>query len=261
MFKRNRVSVLAMLAFFSLLPFTACNDDIVSGPFQLIAESSSSESGAVESSAQESSSDVVSSSSEILLLESSSSSEPLPLSSSSSIKSLIPESSSATPESSSSVKSPIDRVCNDENEGEVDSLWTGNDGNPRFRFVGTEEYYRCEKGSWIHGDKWLACDTTGLTPGAVCSKTEWMAGLGSTEYFYTYEGGGIWSTLGTLSDVPGGIMDRNRLVVPKECSAENEGSLEKMTLGNETGNVVILFKCVSGTWNRVTNVDSGENAP
>jgi hypothetical protein len=49
MFKRNRVPVLAMLAPFSLLPFSACNDDIVSGPFLLIAESSSSESGVVES--------------------------------------------------------------------------------------------------------------------------------------------------------------------------------------------------------------------
>jgi len=250
MFKRNRVLGLAVLASFSLLPFTACNDDIVSSPFQPIAESSSSETGAVESSAQESSSD-----------EALSSSEPLSIGSSSSFKSLIPESSSAAPKSSSSVVSPIDRACNDENEGEVDSLWTGNNGNPRFRFVGTEEYYRCQKGSWIHGDKWLACDTTGLTPGAVCSKTEWMAGLGSTEYFYTYEGGGIWSTLGTLSDVPGGIMDRNRIVVPKECSAENEGLLEKMTLGNETSNVVILFKCVSGTWNRVTNVDAGDETP
>ena len=38
MFKRNRVSVLAMLASFSLLPFTACNDDIVSGTWNRVTK-------------------------------------------------------------------------------------------------------------------------------------------------------------------------------------------------------------------------------
>ena len=59
MLKRNHVSVLAMLASFSLLPFTSCSDDAGSNPVPEATESSSS----VAISSSESSSNKVSSSS------------------------------------------------------------------------------------------------------------------------------------------------------------------------------------------------------
>ena len=70
MFKRNHVSVLAMLASFSLLMFSACSDDAGSNPTPVATESS-----AVESSSSEVisnpvfSSEVASSSSAISNLE------------------------------------------------------------------------------------------------------------------------------------------------------------------------------------------------
>ena len=48
MFKRNHVSVLAMLASFSLLPFSACSDDTGSNPMLVATESSAAESSSSE---------------------------------------------------------------------------------------------------------------------------------------------------------------------------------------------------------------------
>ena len=57
MLKRNHVSVLAMLASFSLLPFTSCSDDAGSNPVPVATESSSS---VAISSSESSSSEAVS---------------------------------------------------------------------------------------------------------------------------------------------------------------------------------------------------------
>lgn len=126
MFKRNHVSVLAMLA--SFLFFMACSDDAVSNPAPVATESS-----AVESSSSEVISNPISSSE-----EASSSSE---ISSASRIVNLTQLSK-----------------CDAHNEGAVDSIW---DGNAKYGF--TINYYKCEKGNWYEAEPVAACDTAGVS--------------------------------------------------------------------------------------------------
>lgn len=82
-------------------------------------------------------------------------------------------------------------TCSAEEEGKVDSAWVGA-SNPRFRYVGHTEYYRCEKGLWTLRDRRITCDTTGVAVGDVCTKEECFAGVGCSQYSYTYVGNGAW---------------------------------------------------------------------
>ena len=66
----------------------------------------------------------------------------------------------------------IEEECNAENEGMVKSVWVSSSGNPRFRFVGHPEYYRCEKGSWESRGLDATCDTAGIAVGDTCLKEE-----------------------------------------------------------------------------------------
>ena len=109
---------------------------------------------------------------------------------------LNPESSSDAASSSSQLdtKSLIEEECNAENEGMVKSVWVSSSGNPRFRFVGHPEYYRCEKGSWESRGLDATCDTAGIAVGDTCIKEQCLAGTGCTIYSYTYEGNGNWNS-------------------------------------------------------------------
>lgn len=82
-------------------------------------------------------------------------------------------------------------ICSAEEEGKVDSAWAGA-SNPRFRYVGHTKYYRCEKGVWTLRDRRITCDTTGVAVGDVCTKEECFAGVGCSQYSYTYVGNGAW---------------------------------------------------------------------
>ena len=82
-------------------------------------------------------------------------------------------------------------ICSAEEEGKVDSAWAGA-SNPRFHYVGHTKYYRCEKGVWTLRDRRITCDTTGVAVGDVCTKEECFAGVGCSQYSYTYVGNGAW---------------------------------------------------------------------
>ena len=82
-------------------------------------------------------------------------------------------------------------TCSAEEEGKVDSAWVGA-SNPRFRYIGHTDYYRCEKGLWTLRDRRITCDTTGVAVGDVCTKEECFAGVGCSQYSYTYVGNGAW---------------------------------------------------------------------
>lgn len=132
MFKRNHVSVLAMLA--SFLFFMACSDDAGSNPAPVATESS-----AVESSSSEVISNPISSSEEA---------------------------------SSSSAISNLEKIvvttqlskCDAHNEGAVDSLWNG---GAKYGFA--ISYYKCEKGNWYEAEPVAACDTAGVSVGSLCN--------------------------------------------------------------------------------------------
>ena len=89
----------------------------------------------------------------------------------------------------------IEEECNAENEGMVKSVWISSSGNPRVRFVGHPEYYRCEKGTWESRGLDATCDTAGIAVGDTCIKEQCLAGTGCTIYSYTYEGNGNWKSL------------------------------------------------------------------
>ena len=82
-------------------------------------------------------------------------------------------------------------TCSAEEEGKVDSAWAGA-SNPRFHYVGHTKYYRCEKGVWTLRDRRITCDTTGVAVGDVCTKEECFAGVGCSQYSYSYVGNGAW---------------------------------------------------------------------
>ncbi|WP_406539660.1 hypothetical protein [Fibrobacter sp.] len=194
MFERNHGYVLAMLASFSFLSFTACSDDVVNNPMPMATESSAVESSSAESSSSEtfsnpiSSSDVASSSSEI--------------SSASRIVNLTQLSK-----------------CDAHNEGAVDSIWNG---NAKYGF--TINYYKCEKGNWYEAEPVAACDTAGVSVGSLCNVHISEGGFyccgDRWGKCYEYVGNGIWNESECLK------------APAKECNAENEWDTGKITYSN-----------------------------
>ena len=91
----------------------------------------------------------------------------------------------------------IEDECNAENEGMVTSVWVTSSGNPRFRYIGHTEYYRCEKGSWEARGLWVTCDTAGVAVGDTCTKSTCLFGIGCTINSFAYEGDGNWKDLGS----------------------------------------------------------------
>lgn len=283
MFKRNHVSVLAMLASFSLLMFSACSDDAVSNPAPV----------ATESSAVESSSSVAISSSESFSSEGVS----------------RPESSSNAASSSSEILSSastfIRRVedfseCRADNEGAVDSVlalyWTyyeckqGTWEKSRYQRAlrvfptcGSESegaidsmfvqltdsavyyrdyyYFKCEQGTWIDLDH---AAPLAAAVQAQCRENRNSVSLAS----YDDEQTDYWC--GGLRLSAGGDPRFNRLKTAniavftytdagwteEKCDAANEGKIEKYHYAPYHSSKDLYFKCSSGKWNNL-----GEQKP
>ena len=194
MFGRNHGYVLAMLASFSFLSFTACSDDVVNNPMPMATESSAVESSSAESSSSETFSNPISSSD-----EASSSSE---ISSASRIVNLTQLSK-----------------CDAHNEGAVDSIWNG---NAKYGF--TINYYKCEKGNWYEAEPVAACDTAGVSVGSLCNVHISEGGFyccgDRWGKCYEYAGNGTWNESECLK------------APAKECNAENEWDTGKITYSN-----------------------------
>ncbi|MBR6309872.1 MAG: hypothetical protein IKR52_01540, partial [Paludibacteraceae bacterium] len=193
MFKRNHVSVLAMLA--SFLFFTACSDDAVSNPAPVATESSAAES----------------SSSEVFSNPGSSNHEAL--------SSSLLSSSSAVSSASKIVELARLSTCDAHNEGAVDSIW---DGNAKYGFK--IDYYKCKNGHWYEAEPSVACDSAGVSVGSLCNVHSvqggyWGAG-GRGGRCYEYVGTGTWNESKCLK------------APAKECNAENEWSTGKITYSN-----------------------------
>lgn len=199
MFNRNHVSVLAMLASISVLPFVACSDDAVSNPVPVATESSAAES----------------SSSEEVLGSVSSSSEAV---SSPEFSSDVILSSSTVSSASRIVNFERLSTCDAHNEGAVDSIW---DGNDKYGFK--INYYKCKNGYWYEAEPSVACDSAGVSVGSLCNvhsaQGGYWSGGGRGGRCYEYVGNGTWNK-------------RDCLTPAKECNAENEWDTGKITYSN-----------------------------
>lgn len=154
----------------------------------------------------------------------------------------IPESSESVPKSSGSVPEsstfqpytyPTEpsEECNAENEGAVTRLSTGT-GNPKLgRSI---DFYRCEQGVWVESPAWVACDTAGVTEGAICRIQISFRGIqfGTDSWkCYKYDGKGSWKS----QDCP--------TMPEKECNEENIGDKEKIAFTNDT----LFYMCSEGS--------------
>lgn len=166
--------------------------------------------------------------------------------------SLAPESSSTIPESSSVAQSSSssiiaqssssvkkvqlvnDKECTAENEGVVETEWKRLfNGGPTMVIPVYPSYYRCENGSWNPKEASVTCDTTGVTVGAICGKVGRPQESPETGdvLFFIYEGDGNWKRLYVNEEAP------------KKCTADNAGSVEEFTFGNEQSNVKLHYEC------------------
>jgi hypothetical protein len=130
----------------------------------------------------------------------------------------------------------IEEECNAENEGKVKSVWVSSSGNPRFRYIGHTEYYRCEKGSWESRGLWVTCDTAGVAIGDTCSKDQCLAGTGCTISSYAYEGNGNWKFLGStpaLYNVTPGCQ-KEKTFVGDTCSVMQSEGMEYYVLNKDS---------------------------
>ena len=125
--------------------------------------------------------------------------------------------------------------CNADSEGLVHVRVTG---NPKYgqRYV----FYRCEQGKWAERSAWVECDTAGVTEGAVCQvrvgEPGYYSGFSGNYAYYEYVGNGVWKDFVSLG------------TVDKTCTAENDGDVEKITYGNETGSYTEYYKCKGLEW-------------
>ena len=125
--------------------------------------------------------------------------------------------------------------CNDESEGRVDSIVVG------VLQLGRFQYYRCEKGQWVLRNWGVTCDTVGVKEGSICMKTKSTVSYPNTldTSYFVYIGDGNWSA---LEDVA---------ATSKECSAENEGAVEKFG----TDSLLMYYKCSGHVWRKVSLID------
>lgn len=174
------------------------------------------------------------------------------------VSSAIPESSSASPESSadpesapessssvpeSSASGPSSK-CTTENEGLVDSVWSG---NPKYGYM---MYYRCEAGSWGEREQWVTCDTAGVPVGALCRRTVnvgFFYQMPST-HVYVYEGEGTWMHLLSFRAVEDITVYEGLSKMTKECSSKNKWDKEKITYGVDPDVITLYYMCADSGW-------------
>jgi hypothetical protein len=264
MFKRNHVSVLAMLA--SFLFFTACSDDAVSNPTPVATESSAAESSSSEViSNPVSSSEVASSSSEIL-------------SSASTFIRRVEDFSECRADNEGAVdsvlalywtyyeckqgtweKSRYQRAlrvfptCGSEREGAIDSMFVQLTDSAYYRDY---YYFKCEQGTWIDLDH---AAPLAAAVQAQCRENRNSVSLAS----YDDEQTDYWC--GGLRLSAGGDPRFNRLKtaniavftytdngwIEEKCDAANEGKIAKYHYEPYHAYRDMYFKCSSGKWNNL----------
>jgi hypothetical protein len=269
MLKRNHVFVLAMLASFSLLPFTSCSDDAGSNPVPVATESSSS---VAISSSESSSSEAVS----------------RPKSSTSSGTSVYQVED--LPECKADNENVVDSVqvgpsewtyyeckqgtwkesrsqralrllpkCDAEREGAIDSMQVQlSDSASYYR---NNYYFKCEQGTWIDLDH---AAPFAAAVQAQCEENHNSVSLASYDDVQT----DYWC--GDLVLGAGGDPRFNRLKTAniavftytdagwteEKCDAANEGKIEKYHYAPYHSSKDLYFKCSSGKWNNL-----GEQKP
>ena len=128
---------------------------------------------------------------------------------------------------------PLNRKkCTAENEGLVDSSLVD----------GEMTYDKCINGRWKTGV--YACDTAGVTEGAICRKTV-KAGMWKYPYdeivTYIYDGNGIWYEY----EIP-------HLEV---YCGDDDGKKGLKTYGNETGSYTEYYTCLNGELLRLSELE------
>jgi hypothetical protein len=126
------------------------------------------------------------------------------------------------------------KKCNAENEGIVDVLGTGS-GNPKGGR--SRVYYRCEQGVWVESPEWVACDTAGVTEGAICRIQISFRGsqFGVDAWLcYKYAGEGVWESSSCPTEPE------------KECV--NNDAKEEIVFTNDT----LFFKCSGRKWREIS---------
>ena len=126
------------------------------------------------------------------------------------------------------------KKCNAENEGIVDVLGTGS-GNPKGGR--SRVYYRCEQGVWVESPAWVACDTAGVTEGAICRIQISFRGIQfgvDTWLCYKYAGEGVWESLSCPTEPE------------KECV--NNDAKEEIVFTDDT----LFFKCSGRKWREIS---------
>lgn len=121
---------------------------------------------------------------------------------------------------------------------------------------GVWKYYVYEgNGAWKEADARDRCNAREKTVGTICVIAK------STQYLHDvyliYTADGVWeefmtrqmSTQGVIWEYGPGFQ------MPKECTAENEGAKEKFVFGAEPDAITLYFKCSSGEWNHLKDID------
>lgn len=135
------------------------------------------------------------------------------------------------------------KKCTTENEGLVDSVWSG---NAKYGYI---MYYRCEAGSWVEREQWVTCDTAGVPVGALCRRTANVGFFNRAPltHVYVYEGEGTWMHL--LGFAVGDTNVYEGLSkMTKECSSKNKWDKEKITYGTDPDVITLYYMCADSGW-------------
>lgn len=135
------------------------------------------------------------------------------------------------------------KKCTTENEGLVDSVWSG---NAKYGYI---MYYRCEAGSWVERGQWVTCDTAGVPVGALCRRTANVGFFNRAPltHVYVYEGEGTWMHL--LGFAVGDTNVYEGLSkMTKECSSKNKWDKEKITYGVDPDVITLYYMCADSGW-------------
>lgn len=136
------------------------------------------------------------------------------------------------------------KKCTTENEGLVDSVWSG---NAKYGYI---MYYRCEAGSWVEREQWVTCDTAGVPVGALCRRTANVGFFNRAPltHVYVYEGEGTWMHLLGFRAVGDTNVYEGLSKMTKECSSKNKWDKEKITYGADPDVITLYYMCADSGW-------------
>ncbi|MBO7550580.1 MAG: hypothetical protein J6T62_03535 [Fibrobacter sp.] len=140
-----------------------------------------------------------------------------------------------------------DAPCNADNEGLVDSVWSG---NPKYGYM---MYYRCEAGSWVEREQWVTCDTAGVPVGAFCRKKDNVGFFNQLPWtgVYVYEGEGAWMHLLDFRANGDTNVYEGLSKMTKDCSSKNKWDKEKIVYGEETDDITLYYMCADSGWTEI----------